>query len=280
MPSSSGARTSRATRGRHAVEGALDEPPHPGELRLLDVQQRKASHRPDVDARPCDVGERRRDDEVDAGPLEVPGQPPQVVLRQRRPGADGDGVGAADVQGPQHVVARLTDRFALDLGHHRAVDADSDDVEAGVRLAASWRMSSRPSVPGRGRGPGGCSDRRGARGAAAAARGSARAAPARSRAGRRSGRSHAPARTAWRRPRPQRRRGSAPRRWPRGGTRPSRCRGSGPRSRERPRRTRRSRWGRPPSGPGSSGCPGRSGRAAPPAPPRTRAPGPVRPARD
>ena len=118
------------------VGGALEQAPPAAELRLLDVQQRQAGDRPDVDARAGDVGERRRDDQRDARALELPRQAAQVGLGEVRPGADGDGVGLGALERLDHRAGGAHHGHALDRRPLGAVDAGADDGEAGVRLAA------------------------------------------------------------------------------------------------------------------------------------------------
>ena len=65
-----------------------------GELRLFDVEQRQALDRPDVHPRAGDVGQLRRDDQVDAGALQLPGEPAQVGAVAAGRAADRDRVGA------------------------------------------------------------------------------------------------------------------------------------------------------------------------------------------
>ena len=78
----------------HPVEQVLHQPAGAGEGRLLDVQQRQALDRADVHPRAGDVGELRRDHQVDAGALELPGQPAQLARLGAGRAADRDGVGA------------------------------------------------------------------------------------------------------------------------------------------------------------------------------------------
>ena len=71
----------------------------PPQLRAVDVQQRQARDGTDDDPRPDDVGQRRRDDEVGPGVLELPAEAPQDRAVELGAGEGGDDVG---VHGPGH----------------------------------------------------------------------------------------------------------------------------------------------------------------------------------
>ena len=96
-PSSGASRTS-ATAASSRSRLCLITPTDAGERRLLEVEQREGVGRPDGDARTGDVGERRRDEQLHGGALELPGQAPDRSggegVRQH-----GDGVGADDPGG-------------------------------------------------------------------------------------------------------------------------------------------------------------------------------------
>ena len=117
------------------VHQVLEQPGRAGERRLLDVQQRQALDRPDVHPGAGDVGELRRHDQVDAGALELPGQPAQLARLGAGRAADRDGVGAeladqAITSRPAYTGTGVCDaaRGGVALGE---VDADRHQAGAG-----------------------------------------------------------------------------------------------------------------------------------------------------
>jgi hypothetical protein len=117
---------------RHDVDRPLDQPAATAELRRGDLQQRQPGHRPDVDPRSGDIGERRRDEQVDAGVLERPGHPAQRFRADPGRVRDGDGVG---VQFLDHLAdlgqRRRTGRIGRGARSTRRERADH--LQAGVR---------------------------------------------------------------------------------------------------------------------------------------------------
>ena len=137
MTSSSGLSTQQAQERRHPVQQVLRQPARAGEGRLLDVQQRQALDRADVHPRAGDVGELRRDHQVDAGALELPGQPAQLAGLGAGRAADRDGVGADLADQGQHVAAGVHRDRGLDATGGRVAvgDVDGHRDQAGGRAA-------------------------------------------------------------------------------------------------------------------------------------------------
>ena len=86
---------------------------------------------------PGDVGELRRDDQVDAGALELPGQPAQLAGLGAGRAADRDGVGADLADQRQHVAAGVHRHRGLDApgGGVAVGEVDGDRDQAGGRVA-------------------------------------------------------------------------------------------------------------------------------------------------
>ena len=101
------------------------------------MQQRQALDRPDVHARAGDVGELRCDHQVDAGALELPGQPAQLTGLGAGRAADRDGVRADLADQGQHVAAGVDRDRGLDApgGGVAVGDVDRDRDQAGGRAA-------------------------------------------------------------------------------------------------------------------------------------------------
>ena len=108
----------RATAGRsrapapERVDGVLAELAGPAVLRLVDVEQREAGDRADLQARTGHVDDAGRDDEVGAGGLELPGQGPHALVAEELGVADRDHVGLRRLDGVDHggLVAEHRDR--------------------------------------------------------------------------------------------------------------------------------------------------------------------------
>ena len=137
MNSSSGDSDDDEQQGSHPVRRGAHERPEAGDLRLLDVQQRQAGHRADRDARAGDVGQGGRDDEVDAGALELPAEPAQRGAGHARRRGDGDGVGPRVGEHAGQAVERAEHGYGLAIDDHAAAlgQRDADDLVAGGRLA-------------------------------------------------------------------------------------------------------------------------------------------------
>ena len=105
-----------------------------GEGRLLDVQQRQALDRADVHPGAGDVGELRGDHQVDAGALQLPGQPAQLARLGAGRAADRDGVRADLADQGQHVAAGVHRDRGLDAagGGVPVGDVDGDRHQAGA----------------------------------------------------------------------------------------------------------------------------------------------------
>ena len=122
-------------RGGGDVEQPLHHAADAGLVRRLDVDQRQAGDRAEVDARAADVGEARRDDQVLLR-LEVPREVAdalggQVVAARRH-----HGVGVEGAERVRHVVDAADDAQVGDGALRRAVgERDAHDAVAVAGLA-------------------------------------------------------------------------------------------------------------------------------------------------
>ena len=118
------------------VAAALDHLAPAAEVRLLDVQQRRAHQRADVHPRAGDLDESGIDQHLDTGALQGPGQLAQVVVAGGVVAGDGDGVAVHGLDDLAHFGevaedghAQVDDRADLVRGQARA-----DDLHAAVGL--------------------------------------------------------------------------------------------------------------------------------------------------
>ena len=124
------------------VDHRLDQPPDAGELRLFHVQQGQSGHRPDVQPWPGHLDQPGRDDQIGAGALQFPRQPPQPGRFELGRGGDRHGVGAGVPDGRGDVVqaAEQRDRVMAQLRSVAGCEAGADHTHPAIGFLAQPRQ--------------------------------------------------------------------------------------------------------------------------------------------
>ena len=153
-----GEMTIRPTAGEDDVAAALHHPAPAGEVRLLDVQERNTHQRPDVHAGTGDLDQARVDQHLDAGALQRPGEPPQVVVAGGVVAGDCDGVAV------HALTTSATSRRSPRTGIPRSTTSPSSGAEGTHRRPSCRNVSRDPGAhAARGRRPPNPPRQRGAR---------------------------------------------------------------------------------------------------------------------
>ena len=121
----------------HQVERALRGVLAPLELGVVDLDERESGDGAGVDARARDIRQRRSDDEVGRGGLELPAEPSHPARVDGVGAREHDGVGARLLEHPgeARVVAEHRDAAVRAPARHAALGDRADDDDARCRLA-------------------------------------------------------------------------------------------------------------------------------------------------